>query len=40
MPTVYSLGKAKIVGIASALGVAGVKRRFSASKTEVVINEV
>ena len=29
MPTLYSLGKAKIVGIALASGVAGVKSRRS-----------
>ena len=36
MPTLYSLGKAKIVGMASASGVAGVNRRRSAENTEAV----
>jgi hypothetical protein len=37
MPTVYSLGKAKIVGIASVSGVAGVNSRRSAAKADAVI---
>jgi hypothetical protein len=36
MPTVYSLGKAKIVGMASVSGAAGVNNRRSAAKAEVV----
>jgi len=36
MPTLYSLGNAKIVGTASAVGVAAVKSRRSAAKGEVM----
>jgi hypothetical protein len=36
MPTLYSLGNAKMVGTASARGVAGVKSNRSAAKGEVM----
>lgn len=40
MPTLYSLGNAKIVGTAPASGVAGVKRSRSAENTSAVTDEL
>ena len=40
MPTLYSLGKAKMMGIALVSGLAGVKRRCSEVNTDDVTDVV